>query len=318
MIEIVFNDSVHGSLSAAQTFGAGEYHGGAIGVFISHGDGSEPTQAEIEEATRQAEEEERQKWEQAVPLGGKREDVYGFSLALNLGDIRDPLCVSDRLNAFCVGFSFFDAKLEREMRQYLTEIPGKLDEVRLRIAGGEDARIWYSSNPEELCGFYWLMDQLRSLPEDHGTLYALRLPDWEESGDVIRTYQGWGEIAPGEFHRFLHLAQPVSDGLSRYFGNRWKELQQENASLRAMMNGRLMSVSEDIYDRCIHAELAKQPDEFREAHLVGNVLGRYQLGVNDGFIHHRIEKMVQQGSLIPVTVAREGEPGYWRTLRKVK
>ena len=50
MIEIVFGNSVCGSLKAAQRFGVGKYQGGCIGVIISHADGSSPTKEEIESA----------------------------------------------------------------------------------------------------------------------------------------------------------------------------------------------------------------------------------------------------------------------------
>ena len=52
MLEIVFTDSACGSLKAAQSFGKGKYRGGCIGIFISRGDGTKPTQEEINEETK--------------------------------------------------------------------------------------------------------------------------------------------------------------------------------------------------------------------------------------------------------------------------
>ena len=42
---------------------------------------------------------------------------------------------------------------------------------------------------------------------------------------------------------------------------KWNQLQNENAPLRAMLNGKLQSVSEDIYDSFILREIAEQPEE---------------------------------------------------------
>ena len=65
---------------------------------------------------------------------------------------------------------------------------------------------------------------------------------------------------------------------------RWKQLQQENAPLRIYLNGKLQSASENIYDSFILREVDEQADEFSEANLIGNVLGKNQLGIGDAWI----------------------------------
>ena len=89
MIEIVFSDSACGSLVVAQNYGKGKYHGGAVSVFLHHADETEPTVEEIHEAQLRAEENDRLAWENAIPLGGKRDDVYCFDIGLSIGDISD-------------------------------------------------------------------------------------------------------------------------------------------------------------------------------------------------------------------------------------
>lgn len=316
MIEIVFTDSACGSLKQAQNFGKGEYHAGCIGVFVSHDDGTEATQAEIDEALREAEARQRSAWEKAVPLGGQPGDVFGLSLGLSFGDIRDPLSVDARLEAFQTLFSFWDPEIEADMRDLIRQTAEDLAQIRRRIAAGEDARIWYSDVPDELCGFYWLMDRLRDLPDGHGTLYAVKQPQFWESGDEIRSFSGWGCIELGEFYRYTGLAAPVSDQMRRHYANIWREIQEENSLIRAEINGRLRSAPEDLYDRYIQQEIDAQPEEFREAMVIGNVLGKYLPGISDGYLHYRIETMVQAGKLIAMTTPEKGSPGYWRTLKK--
>lgn len=318
MIEIAFTESAAGGLKVAQFFGKGKYHGGCIGVILDHADGSDPTAEEVAEAQRRAEEHHRLQWEKAIPLGGRAGDVYNLSMGLSFGDIREPLSVERRLEATKVMYSFWTSDIEQRSREKFEAIPAKLAELKARIAAGEDARIWYSNTPDELCGFYWLMDELRLLPEGHGTIYALKQPELEEKDDSIVAYTGWGEVEPGHFGAFVHLAVPVSDQLRRCYGNQWKSLQEENSLIRASINGRLRSAPEDLYDCYIRREIDAQPEEFKEAIVIGNVLGKYQLGISDGYIHYRIEKFVQAGELIPKTKPNQDEPGYWRILKKVK
>ena len=315
MLDITFTESALGSLTMAQTFGKGKYRGGCIGVLLHHEDGSEPTREEIEEAQRRAEEHHRKQWEDAVPLGGSAANVFGFPMGLGIGNIREPLNLESRLDAMKTIHCIWDDFTRQRVTEQYSRMEEDLVRLRNRIASGEDARIWYSDTPDELCGFYWLMDALRDLPEGHGTLYALKMPEYEERGDAIRTGNGWGEVVPGEFHRYLGLAKPISDTMRiHFFSNVWKQLQRENAPLRAVLNGKLMSVADDIYDPFIQAEIDRQPDEFWEGRVIGDVIGRYQLGIGDGVIHQRIEKMVRSGSLQDLT--KEPDAGYRRNLKK--
>ena len=69
---------------------------------------------------------------------------------------------------------------------------------------------------------------------------------------------------------------------------------------------------ENFYDSFLLRELERLPEEFLEASLVGNVLGRYQLGVGDGWLALRIEAFCRQGLL---EVVQDG-PGIRRRLRQ--
>ena len=79
MLEVVFSDSAAGSLSVAM--GGGRHVGGAVSVSILRSDGRKPTKAKLKKAQREAEEQERRNWTQAIPLEGSRRDVLAFSLA---------------------------------------------------------------------------------------------------------------------------------------------------------------------------------------------------------------------------------------------
>lgn len=272
MIEIVFSDSACGALKQAQTFGTGEYKHSSVGVFLSHGDGSVPTQQELEEETRKFEEQERKKWEQAIPLGGQPSDVYGFHLSLSCGNIHDPLCVEDRLHAMHLLLSCWDDELRDECIQVILQAQSDLKTVLDRIASGEDVRIWYSENPDELCGFYWFISQLPADYNRNGSIFAIKLPYIYEDNNTIRRYRSWADAEPGEFHKFLDYSTLLSAYVCHYYKIQWEKLQAENAKLRASVNGGLFSVPENLYDHYIFQEISCQPDTFKEAIIAGNVL----------------------------------------------
>lgn len=318
MIEIVFSDSACGSLKIAQHYGKGKYQSGGIGVIVSHADGSKPTEKEIEDAKRDAVEKERLAWESATPLGGNTADIYGFNLVLSVGNISENKLGSQRQEVLEQLYSIYPIDEERQVAQELLQrAKDDLKTVYDRAAAGEALRIWYSNQPDELCGIYWFMAQLNQLKERCGQVYLVKLPEWEadEKGNIIRKV-GWGEVAPGEWHRYLPLQKSAPPAFCQSCASHWLTLQKENAPLRAMINGQLVSATESIYDDFIIREIAEESEEFQEAMIVGRVLGKYQLGIGDSWVALRIEEMIRGGKLEPVTDLKEDCPIYHRILKK--
>ena len=132
------------------------------------------------------------------------------------------------------------------------------------------------------------------------------------------TYTGWGEIEPRAWVRYLPLQQEVKSPLLTACSMYWAQLQKENAPLRIYLNGRLQSAPETIYDSFILRELDAQPDEFMEAHAIGTILGKYQLGIGDVWIALRIEQFIREGMFEVLTIPEPDRPIYRRMLRKTK
>ena len=152
MIEIVFGESACGSLKIAQTYGKGKYRGSAVSVFMRHEDGSVPSSDEMKEAQIQAQEQEHIAWENAIPLGGKSSDVYCFDMALSVGDISDNGIGEQRKNVFKKMLSVcFVEDLDYQVEEKIQKIKTTLSSVIERYVAGEEVRIWYSYNPDELC-----------------------------------------------------------------------------------------------------------------------------------------------------------------------
>ena len=285
MIEIVFGESACGSLKIAQTYGKGKYRGSAVSVFMRHEDGSVPSSDEMKEAQIQAQEQEHIAWENAIPLGGKSSDVYCFDMALSVGDISDNGIGEQRKNVLKKMLSvWFVEDLDYQVEEKIQKIKTTLSSVIERYVAGEEVRIWYSYNPDELCGMYWLMKQLRPL-NCQTTIYLVKLPAWEYGKENTMTSKiAWGEVSPGEWGKYITLQEKAKPVFLSACAMKWNQLQNENAPLRAMLNGKLQSVSEDIYDSFILREIAEQPEQFKMAIVIGNVLGKYQLGISDVWI----------------------------------
>lgn len=319
MIDIVFGESAGGSLKIAQSYGKGKYVGGCTGVIIQHSDGRKPTKEEVNAAQQEAEQKEREAWEAAVPLGGNPSDVYCFSLGLSMGDISEGALCPQRQEVLENLFDIY-AEGHQAVSEMFQRAREDFKAVCGRMAAGEDVRIWYSSQPDELCGLFWFMAQTEPLAlfrkQIYGQIHVVALPSWQnDQGSVVRR-TSWGEVSPAEWHQHLSLQKQVPQAFCTGCASHWRQLQTENAPLRAVINSQLVSVPETFYDDFILREISLEEEEFLEAKVVGQVLGKYQLGIGDMWVASRIQKMVEEGSLKVITPPAKGDPQYHRTLKK--
>ena len=301
MLEIVFSESACGALKLAQRYGEGRYRGGAIGVIARNEDGSKPSQEELDKLRREAEERERRAWERAVPLGGQREDVFCFALALSVGNIAPEAFREHRREALSALWGGWDEGYRKEtLDRVLQTARAALETVRGRFERGEPLRVWHSRQPDEACGLRWLLSALAPWRGARGDVLLVELPAYCEDAEdtCLRSFRDWGEVNIEYWGRFAKRQRAVSPRLCA-----------------ALVGGRLRSLPEDAYDLSIRRALAEAPREFREGRLIGDILGRYALGVGDGWLAMRIEAMVQSGEL---AVAREAEADrpYSRVLRR--
>ncbi len=163
------------------------------------------------------------------------------------------------------------------------------------------------------CAFAFLCDAMRNI---ECKISTISLPEyWEISNNTIQSFTDWTEISPGQFHTFLHLEREITNNEKRIQSCLWNDLRAENAPLRALVNGKLISVSEDFYD---HIIIKNIPDkEFVMAKLIGTILGKYPLGVGDGWYALRINKMIADSKL-EITWNKDPSHPYGIILRKVK
>lgn len=320
MLEIVFNESAAGSLKCG--IGRGIECGGVTAIVLLHEDGHPATEEEREAARKQLAEREardRQKRAQAIPLDGSPTDILAFSAAFSVGPLADdrPDCLGgNRLETLRLLTGCYPADAADAASEMLCRARKNLETLLRRVRQGEGVRVWCSQSPDEQCGLYWLAAQLaasKRTPE----VTLVTLPAFEERRDgVIVRRTSFGEVAPEEWGRLAQDGVPLPKNYLLGLSSRWAQLQAENAPLRAVVNGQLVSVPEDFYDPFLLRELDALPDEFREAKLIGLTMGKYQLGVSDGWYAHRIGQLLQEGRLVPLTKPEEGCPTYHRILRK--
>ena len=301
MLELCFDQSTRGALRVAQHCGGGGK--GAVGVIVAASDQGDPV---AEQAARRAAEAFRRRQEElereAVPLGGSPNDVLTLSLGLDMGDIREPLGEGRHQ----LQRQRYDGENEIADRDWGRNLEAA---ERLKACGpGDTVRIWADRTPHSACG---LLHAASLLKDTKAAVHVVFLPLWRETGDgkTLVSYLGWGEVEPELFGHFLSREEPLPPLILRAMASRWRELQQENAPLRAVVNGQVRSVREDFYDEMIRRHIPE--GQTKIANIIGDVLGREKPGIGDVWLAERIRWMLSTGEL---RMVREDPERFYRSV----
>ena len=213
--------------------------------------------------------------------------MLGLSLGLDMEDIREPLGEARRE----LLRRWYDGNDEAADRDWQETLEGA-DHLRA-LGSGDAVRIWVDHTPASACG---LLHAAYLLKDTKAAVSVVSLPHWRERPDgVVETYLGWGEVEPELFGHFLSREEPVPPLILNVMASRWRELQQENAPLRAVVNGHVRSVGEDFYDGLIRKHIPA--GQTKIANIIGNVLGQERPGIGDAWLVERIRWMLSTGEL---------------------
>lgn len=246
-------------------------------------------------------------------LRNRAEEIICLDLGLDVGEIRNLDNESKRSNALETLFRDGTKAGERVWKEYKERINRYSvmpERLRTLAAEGKPVRIWYGRAPYEVCGYYYTCHLLNDLTDQ---ISAVKLPDVLFRQDTNMPYEvsTMGEIAYEEFPSLLAYEKPLNEWEIQIGTMHWERLVQENAVLRASVNGKPMSVQESFYDFMIENTLSEKPQ--KEAEVIGNVLGEYEPGIGDGWLAHRIEAGIRKGT---VRIAKDDRNPFERWICK--
>ncbi len=185
---------------------------------------------------------------------------------------------------------------------------------RLRNTGGEPVRVWAAPwCPGDLCGVYAVCHLLQ-----HGEtpLFVVWAPQeaLRRGGREMEEIRGLGELDPEQFGALAASAMELTPIQRRVYASRWLELVQENAPLRAVVDGRLMSVPEDFYDFVLRKAMPPEPVK------MGEVLAKALTalpGVGDGWLYRRLRAMIATGAVQEISSGNGRYPPYTAVIRRM-
>lgn len=312
MLEVLFSDSAAGSLKCGMN--RGSEPGGCLGIIATDERGRPLVPEETARLQREAEETLRRNAAEVVPMEGTPQDVLPFPLYLGMGPIDEDGIGPLRENVLEQLFAIFPqgrqtaAETVRSARRHL--------DILLARAPKEPVRFWVDRTPDAACGLFWALEQLRPLGWDALDLRVVDL--FRLTPEDEQPYGGrcTGEMEPHAWGKLARATRSLPACRAEALAQQWHRLRQEDAPLRAVLNGLLVSAAVDLYDPYLRAVLEELDDTFPEAELIGRTLGRFPLGFGDAWLALRVEQWIADGELQPVTRPDPDGPAYHRMLRK--
>ncbi len=153
----------------------------------------------------------------------------------------------------------------------------------------EEVWIWMAQNAHDVCGYYWLMTQLKELQGRIQVLYLNNLPFINEKGQIFYPNH-LAEIQPKEFLKAKKLARPITLSEFEVDPDEWKKLCTENDGVRFLEGGKKI-VGKDInfYDAEILSNITSETQKIPR--VLSNTLNRMKIKTGDVFIVWRISEM---------------------------
>lgn len=217
--------------------------------------------------------------------GNNEQNILCIGFHLDIGEIRSEIEGRERRHE-CVKLNPSMETNEEEMNQFMRRQKKDFQTLISEAGKGKSIRIWKSDTPSSVSGLAFVCYALRHID---CKITVVPLPEFVESEGTLVSYSDWSEVPPKEMHTFLSFERELHPFEKGHYSMIWDDLRKENAPLRAVVNGQLISVPEDFYD---HIILKTIPDkEFEMQTVVGELMG-YSLGVTDSWFIHRINELI--------------------------
>lgn len=155
--------------------------------------------------------------------------------------------------------------------------------------------IWMGQNAHDVCGYFWLMSQLKDFQGRILVLYLNNLPFINEKGSIFYPVY-LHEIQPKEFLKAKKLARPITLSEFEVDPDEWKKTCSENAMVRFLEGGKKI-VGKDLsfFDNDILSNINAESQKL--SRVLSNTLNRMKVKTGDVFIVSRIRAFEASGKI---------------------
>lgn len=159
----------------------------------------------------------------------------------------------------------------------------------------EEVWIWMGQNQHDVCGYYWLISQLKDYQGRISVLYLNNLPFINEKGAIFYP-TSLHQIQPKEFLKAKKLSRKVTLSEFEVDPDEWAKLMEENAPVRILEGGKkIVSKDADFYDKDILAGLTNEAQKGNRA--LQNILSKMKIKTGDVTLLNRMKVLAEEGKI---------------------
>ena len=166
---------------------------------------------------------------------------------------------------------------------------------RLNKDGDADVWIWVAANKHDVCGYYWLMTQLKEYVGRVYVLHLNNLPFINEKGSIFYP-ENLHEILPAEFLKARKLARPITASEFELDPDEWFRICQSDKEIRILEGAKKLSLHEvDYFDKYL---MDFVPAGWQKANRVINTfLNKSKQITGDAFLLWRLKQLIESGKI---------------------
>ncbi len=155
--------------------------------------------------------------------------------------------------------------------------------------------IWMGQNHHDVCGYYWLMGQLKDFQGRVQVLYLNNLPFINEKGGIFYPTH-LHQILPKEFLKAKKLARPITLSEFELDPDEWNKLCVENGFIRILEGGKkIVSKPANYHDKELLGLLTDEPQKLSK--FLSTVYSKTTIKASDVFIIWRLRILISEGKL---------------------
>ncbi len=169
----------------------------------------------------------------------------------------------------------------------------------------EKVWIWMGQNAHDVCGYYWLMPQLRAFQGRLEVLYLNNLPFINEKGNIFYPTH-LHEIQPKEFLKAKKLARPITLSEFELDPDEWKKICSENTGVRFLEGGKkIVGKPAEFFDADLLQNITGESQKLNK--VLNNTLNKMKVKTGDAYL---VWRLIQLGKLGKLDVQGDWSKGW--------
>lgn len=156
--------------------------------------------------------------------------------------------------------------------------------------------LWLGQNTHDVCGYYWLISQLKDYAGRIYILYLNNLPFINEQGSLYYP-TAIHKIMPSEILKAKKLARKVTTSEFEVDTDEWQKLCDTNAIVRILEGGKkIINKEESYYDHYIFSAVSNEQQKLSK--VFSTLFGKLKVNTGDVFLFWRMRKLAEEGKLV--------------------